>query len=127
MDNWTALGKVCCASSRSTSPEKHRLHRLSKTLSVTASPYGSKYSAPNGIAVEDNRRGIQTVLPGPIKADCEPRGVFLSYLKEAAGMEKSEILAEVLTVNVGDKEKVFPSAYAELKAPGHTKLVCSAV
>ncbi len=145
MDNWTALGTVCCASSRSTSPEKHRIHRLSKNLSVTSSPYGSKYSSLNGLTVEDSRRGIQTVLPGPIKADCEPRFVFLSKLIEAAGMEKSEILVEVLTGkegnigNDGDKEKVFPSkplhpsphhshgVYAELTTPLHKKLVCSAV
>ena len=67
------------------------------------------------------------MLPGPIKADSEPRFVFLSKLKEAAGMEKSEIFAEFLTGNDGDEEKVSPIVYAELKAPGHTKLVCSAV
>ena len=146
MDNWTALGTVCCASSRSTSPEKHRLHRLSKTLAVTASPYDSKYSALNGIAVEDSRRAIQTVPPGPIKADCERRGVVRSNLNEAAGMEKSEVLAEVLTGKegnigneCGDTEKVFPNkplhpfpqrshgVDAELTAPRHTKLVRSVV
>jgi hypothetical protein len=100
MDDWTALGTVCCASSRSTSPVRQRIHRLSKTLPATASPYGSKYSALDGIAVEDSRRGIPTVLPEPINADCKPLGVFRSNLNEAAGMEKSEV---------------------------HMKLVCSAV
>ena len=145
MDNWMAMGTACCASSRSTSPEKVRLHRMQKKppppLLVTASPYGSKYSALNGIAIEDSTHGIQT---GPIKADSKPRD-FRSNFKEVAEMEQSaEVLAEVLTGKegnigneYGEKEKGFPispfhpspqgshGVFPEVTAPRHTQLVYS--
>jgi hypothetical protein len=106
MDYWTDMGGVCCAYSRSTSPEKHRLHRVSKTLSVTASPYGSKYSALHGISVEDSMRVIQTVLPGPIKANSEQEEVFPNKPLHPSPQRPHGV-------------------YAELTAPRHTQLVCS--